>query len=95
MKGDTYEQIKNLTLEEDNYNVAIAKLKKIYLDDQKIIQSIVSAIYKYQNPSPDKSYSNIAKGLTVLENHITELKSVHKYDCYEGAANLIVSHIIF
>ena len=33
--------------------------------------------------------------MTSLENHIAELKSVHKYDCYEGAANLIVSHIIF
>ena len=95
VKGDAFELIKTLTLEDANYKIALDKLNKIYLDDKKIIQSIVSTIYKYHNPSPDKNYSNIAKGLTSLENHIAELKSVHKYDCYEGAANLIVSHIIF
>ena len=95
VKGEAFEQIKNLTLEDANYQIALDKLNKKYLDDKKIIQAIVSVIYKYNNPSPDKSYSNIAKGLTSLENHIAELKSVHKYDCYAGAANLIVSHIIF
>ena len=95
VKGDAYELIKNLSLEGINYQVALDKLKKLYLDDDKIKQSIVSTIYNYKNPNPDKNYSNVLKGLTSLENHLAELKGVHEIDCYEPAANLIVSHIIF
>ena len=95
IKGDAYELIKTLSLEEANYKIALDRLNKIYLDDNKIKQAIVSAIYTYKNPSPDKNYSNVLKGLTYLENHIAELKVVHKLDCYEPAANIIVSHIIF
>ena len=95
VKGDAYELIKNLSLEGINYQVALDKLQKIYLDDDKIKQSIVSSIYNYKNPNPDKNYSNVLKGLTSLENHLAELKGVHEIDCYEPAANLIVSHIIF
>ena len=35
------------------------------------------------------------KGLTSLQNHLAELKGVHNIDCYEPAADLIISHIIF
>ena len=70
VKGDAYELIKTLSLEDANYNVALQRLNKIYLDDNKIKQAIVSAIYTYKNPSPDKYYSNILQGLTYLENHI-------------------------
>ena len=95
VKGDAYESIKNLSLEESNYEVALERLKKTYLDDDKIRQSIISVIYNYKNSSPDKDYSNVLKGLTSLENHLSELKGVHNIDCYEPAANLIISHIIF
>ena len=54
VKGDAYELIKNLSLEATNYQVALDKLNKTYLNDDKIKQSIVSTIYNYKNPSPDK-----------------------------------------
>ena len=95
IKGDAYELIKDLSLVHSNYEVALEKLKKVYLDDDKIKQSIISTIYNYKNSSPDKNYSNVLKGLTSLENHLAELKGVHNIDCYEPAANLLISHIIF
>ena len=95
IKGDAYELIKYLSLEEANYNIALERLNKTYLDVDKIKQSIINHIYTYKNPSPDKNYSNVLQGLISLENHLAELKVVHKLDCYEPAANKIVSHIIF
>ena len=41
VKGDAYELIKNLSLEATNYQVALDKLNKTYLNDDKIKQSIV------------------------------------------------------
>ena len=36
VKGTAYELIKNLSLESANYEVALAKLEKIYLNNEKI-----------------------------------------------------------
>merc|ERR1711874_366780 len=77
-----------------NYQIAKDELKKIYLDDDKIKQGIVNSIYLYGNRNPDKNYANVIKGLTTLKNHIAELKNVHEIDCYEKAADFLISHII-
>ena len=95
IKGNAYELIKYLSLEEENYNIALERLNKTYLDVDKIQQAIINRIYTYKNASPDKNYSNVLQDLISLENHLAELKVVHKLDCYEPAANKIVSHIIF
>ena len=94
VKGNAYEMIKHLTLEDANYEIAKEKLKKAYLDDAKIKDSLAKAIYQYKNQNPEKNYANVIKGLITLENYIAELKNVHKIDCYETAADFLISHII-
>ena len=95
VQGDVFESIKNFTLDDNNYDAAILKLEKKYLNNDKIQQTIFGLIYHYSNPSPDKLFNNVLKGLTEVENHIIELKNVHQLDCHLGAADKLISQIIF
>ena len=95
VQGDAFESIKNFTLDDNNYDAAILKLEKKYLNNEKIQQTIFRLIYQYSNPSPDKLFINVLKGLTEVENHIIELKKVNHLDCHQGAADKFISKIAF
>ena len=95
VKGDAYEQIKGLSLENNNFDIAVTKLERKYMSREKILKAIFTSIYQYKNANPDKSYTNVLQGLTSLENNIQDLKVSHKLDCTIGAADKLISLIIF
>ena len=94
VKGAAYEAIKGLTINQANFAVALNKLDKKYLSDEKIIKSIINNILQYKVVNPDANYNNVLEGLATLDNHLMELHNVHNLNCKIGAADKLISLII-
>ena len=90
-----FQLISHLTLESCNYSVAIDLLKREFLNENLIINTIFNQILSYK-PKYDSEYFNMSI-FSRRGADLAELKGSYDHDYFEGpsAGNKLMSHLIF
>ena len=70
VKGDAYQLIKGVSLNEAGYNKAFKDLDDIYLCTNKIKDNIFNFIHTFSVPNTGKNHSTLSSKLITLKNYI-------------------------
>ena len=94
IKGEAYNLIRHLSLVEDNYDIALKRLKDKYLDSEIVKHTLVQSILNFKCESGAR-YTKAQASLTTLSNVLEELKSVHNLPIGEELCKAILREAIF
>ena len=94
-RGQAYNCIKAFSLEDQNYDLAMASLKTDYLDLQRVKQALLSKIVNYSFDRSDRTLRKVVSELRILKNDLEELKSVFGVDTTVGSGEPLLQVIIF
>ena len=78
VKGDAAFLIKNLSLNDDNYQTALDRLSKRYLNPETVKHSLLQSVIGFKCGSNPK-YTKAQSAMTNFANNLEELKTVHKF----------------
>ena len=93
VKGDAYQLIKEITLNEAGYTKAFADLDSKYLCSDKIKDNIFHYIHTFAIPNTGKNHSTLSSKLITLTNYINELTKSHSFEMNASLCQFI-GHII-
>ena len=94
-KGLALTQISHFTLTDDNYNLALDRLSKEYLNMDEIQDSILEFLVNHRHVTCDKNYDSFRATMIKIQNYLEELKGSHGLDLMEGDASLLIRFIVF
>ena len=94
VKGDAAHLISKLSLNNENYEIALKVLKSHYWNEDRILDKLLEKISKFSFPNPNKDFSNFTSTFVSLKVYLEELKSEHKLDFMEGMAERLLRHIV-
>ena len=94
ISGDAQALIKNLSLEDVNYAIALKRLEDKYLNNEYIKEKLITSILKFKCDNK-LQISKIPSMITSLCNDLDELKNSHEIDPYEGSGGEFVRHILY
>ena len=94
MRGDASHLISKLSLNDANYDIAVNLLKSHYLNEDRILDKLLSKITKFSFPCPNKDFSNFTSTFVSLNVYLEEIKSEHHLDFTEGTAERLLRHIV-
>ena len=93
LQGDAYNLIKNLSLTDENFDVAKQTLHLRYLRPEYFKDSLLQALISFKIPMPNKDFTNVLSNLITLEVQLGELRNLD-CDVLQGPAEAIARHII-
>ena len=94
ISGDAQALIKNLSLEDVNYAIALKRLEDKYLNNEYIKEKLITSILKFKCDNK-LQISKIPSMITSLCNDLDELKNSHEIDPYEGSGGEFVRHNLY
>ena len=94
IKGEAHLLIKNLSLEESNYDVAVKRLHDKYLNPASVKHSLIQAVLNFKCESGTR-YTKAESAITALANDLDDLKNVHKLDIGADLCKELLREIVF
>ena len=94
VKGEAYLLIGNLTLEDDNYDIAVKSLKDKYLDPDTVKHTLLQSILNF-NCEAGARYAKLDSAVVALLNNLNELKTVHSLDIGEELCKELLRELVF
>ena len=93
IKGEAHNLIKNLTLNEANFDVAVKKLKDKYLNPQAVKHTLLQGILNFKCDS--KQLGKVESAVNSLSNDLEELKNSHALDISLELCSEFLREILF
>ena len=72
VKGDATHLISKLSLNEENYEIALKVLKSHYWNEDRILDKLLGNIFKFSFPNPNKDFSNFTSSFVSLKVFLKE-----------------------
>ena len=94
IKGEAANLIKNFSLSDSNYKVALQKLEQKYLNPAVVRHSIIQSILNFKCESGPR-YSKVESAINNLANDLEELKNIHKLDIGAELCTEILRELTF
>ena len=94
VKGEAHLLIKNLSLEDSNYDTAVTRLHNKYLNPASVKHSLLQSVLNFKCESGVR-YTKAESAITALANDLDELKNVHKLDIGVELCKELLREIIF
>ena len=94
IKGEAHNLIKNLTLDDSNYRVAVDKLKAEYLNPDVVKHSLLQSVLNFKCESGQR-YLKVESAVNCLSNELEDLKNIHILDIGDELCNELLREILF
>ena len=91
VKGIAFQKISVFSIEDGNYPLAVARLKKDYLNPDKIRTDIFNRILRFSTPQSDPKFEITLRHLVHVESELQELESSQGID---SSNNQFMAHVI-
>ena len=94
IKGEAHLLIKNLSLEDDNFEVAVKRLHEKYLNPATVKHSLLQSVLNFKCESGLR-YAKAESAIVALANDLDELKNVHQLDIGVELCKELLREIVF